>query len=69
LTNLVLFNSKGGLQRYNSPIEILDEFFHARLKSYSHRKQYLISKIKKDLDIVENKVRFIREFIAGDLKF
>jgi len=47
------------LQKYENPIEILDEFYYARKKIYQKRKEYLISKIRRELSILENKKKFI----------
>ena len=38
LTNLVLFNHKSKLRRYEDPVQIIEEFFKVRLKHYFHRK-------------------------------
>jgi DNA topoisomerase-2 len=59
LTNMVMFNSKGQLRRYNNVEEIIEEFFILRLEYYQKRKDYIIANLTKELIILENKVRFI----------
>lgn len=59
LTNMVLFNSEGKLCRYNAVNDIMEEFYRIRLTYYSKRKEYLIKNLKRELEILENKVRFI----------
>ena len=46
----------------------MDEFYDLRLEYYDKRKQYLISKIYRDVEILKNKVEFILAVIAGHLK-
>jgi len=59
LTNMVLFDAEGKLRKYSSVEEILEEFYVLRLEFYHRRKAYLIQILKRDLEILENKVRFI----------
>jgi len=48
--------------------EILQEFYTVRLHGYSLRKEYLLSRLKHVLQILGNKLRFIREVIDGQLE-
>ena len=66
--NMVLFDSQGKLKRYTSVKDILDEFFDLRLKFYEKRKDYLISKLTRDLAILSNKTRFILAVINEEIK-
>ena len=66
--NMVLFDSQGKIKKYNSVKEILDEFFDLRLKFYEKRKDYLISKLTRDLAILSNKTRFILAVINEEIK-
>lgn len=59
LGNMVLFNPEGKLRRYNSVEDILEEFYVIRIEYYHRRKSFIIRNLKKDLEILENKVRFI----------
>lgn len=58
-TNMVAFNSTNFLERYATVTAILDQFYAIRLACYDRRKQYLISKIKREVEISSMKVRFI----------
>lgn len=40
--NMVLFNKDGLIQKYNSPEEILSEFFDLRMTYYYKRREFLI---------------------------
>jgi DNA gyrase/topoisomerase IV subunit A len=55
------------LQKYVEVSEICDEFYTLRYKYYENRKEYLISAIKKEFEILSNKLRFIKGVIKGDV--
>ena len=68
MTNMNLYNSTGRITKYDTVNEILNEFYLIRLSFYTKRREYMLTKIKGELDICESKVRFIEEFIAGTMK-
>lgn len=61
LTNLVLFNEECMINKFENPQAILERFFNLRLKYYDLRKEYLASRIVRDIETLKNKIRFIRE--------
>lgn len=61
LTNMHAFNSKGVIQKYGSPNEILKEFADVRLDLYGKRRDYLLKTLREKLPYHENVVRFIRQ--------
>jgi len=63
LNNLVLYNTDFKLTRYESPLDIIKEFYTYRLVYYSKRKDSLLSKYTHKKNILENKIRFIQEQI------
>ena len=65
--NMYLFNEKLILTKYDTPNDILCDFFDIRLEYYGKRKLYFIKKIKQELVILESKARFIQEYIDGKL--
>ena len=65
--NMYLFNDKLILTKYNTPIDILCDFFDIRLEYYQKRKNYIIKKLKEELVILESRARFIKEYIEGKL--
>ena len=67
-TNMVLFDRRGGLKRYDTPVEIMKEFYGIRLEYYDKRKQYLVSKLTSELERLDNRVRFILAVIKDELK-
>ena len=43
--------------------EIIDEFYDIRLRHYAKRKDYLLSKLQRDVQILTMKQNFIMEII------
>jgi DNA topoisomerase-2 len=48
--------------------ELLEEFYLTRLKHYEKRKEYLLSKIQRDVEILTMKEKFILEVIDETIK-
>ncbi|GJU94479.1 DNA topoisomerase 2 [Tanacetum coccineum] len=64
--NMYLFDAKGKLKKYNTPEQILEDFFHFRLDFYKKRRIALLRKLKKASMILENKKLKVRA--AGEEK-
>ena len=58
-SNYVLFTSEGKICRYGNELDILKEFFSHRAKLYDLRKKYMLARLWKEYETLENKVRFI----------
>jgi len=67
-SNMVLFDAKGKLKRYDNEVQILKEFYKLRLNYYEKRKQALLDKIGKELEILSNKQRFIWMVVNDELE-
>ena len=67
ITNMYAFNSKNTIQKFDSPIEIIENFYKVRLEYYQKRKDYLTAKLKYDLDILRNKIRFIKAVVNEEI--
>lgn len=65
--NLVLFNSQRKITKYESVADILEEHYGVRMEFYVRRKAYLISKLTRDCETINNKVRFILMVLSGDI--
>jgi DNA topoisomerase-2 len=65
--NMYLFNHSLKLTKYQTANDILSEFFYLRLEFYEKRRQYLIKKLTNELVLLNSKMRFINEYINGDL--
>jgi DNA topoisomerase-2 len=58
--NMHLYNSEGRIQKYDSPKDILTEFYRVRLDMYIKRKEYIIAKLEYELDVLKYKIKFIQ---------
>ena len=66
-TNMVAFNREGQLTKYDNVTHIMEEFFNIRLEYYELRKIHILKELNRDLDILSDKVRFIKMVIADEL--
>ncbi|EPS67102.1 hypothetical protein M569_07672 [Genlisea aurea] len=66
-TNMHLFDPKGVIKKYDTPEQILEEFYHLRLEYYEKRKKALLANLEVDLLKCENKWRFIRCVVDGSI--
>ncbi|KAK4125939.1 type II DNA topoisomerase [Parathielavia appendiculata] len=66
-TNLVAFNTRGQIQKYESPEEIMEEYYHYRLKMYTERKSHWLGVYHADYRKLKNQYRFILEIIENKL--
>ena len=60
-TNMFLFDENQKLSKYNDIYAIIDKYFPVRYKGYVDRKEYLIKSLTKELVVISNKARFIKE--------
>jgi len=67
VTNLNLFDADGKLVKYNSVLDILKDFYKYRMTMYEKRREYYLKKLENDLNISKYKVKFIREYLSGDI--
>ena len=67
-TSMVLFDSLGCLKKYESPQEIMKEFFDLRLTMYGKRKKYMEGTLGAEACKLSNQARFILEKCDGTLK-
>ena len=66
-TNMHLFDSDDKLQKYEKVTEIIDSYYETRLKLYGSRKEYMISALEKELVMLSNKARYIKENLDGTI--
>ncbi|CAL8286093.1 unnamed protein product [Lota lota] len=65
--SMVLFDHVGSLQKYESVLDILKEFFKLRMKYYGLRKEWLLGMLGAESSKLSNQARFILEKIQGTL--
>ncbi|KAL5387890.1 DNA topoisomerase 2 [Paraphaeosphaeria sporulosa] len=66
-TNLVAFDSQGRIHKYATVLDIMEEFYHIRLKYYEKRKAHQLEQLHKELAKMTNQARFIQMIIDGKL--
>lgn len=67
-SNMTMFNCEGKIQKYETIADIIEEFYSERMKAYSKRKRYLLSKNRRELEILESKIDFINAVMMGKFK-
>ena len=67
LSNLVLFNKDKKIMKYTNIADIMEEHFIVREDFYKQRKQFMISRLNRDCEILANKVRFILAVVNSEL--
>ena len=67
-SNMHMFNSKGVITKYESAEKILKEFYLIRLAYYVKRKEHKLRVLKRELDIIAMKIKFINDFINNEIE-
>ncbi|KAL4295709.1 hypothetical protein GQ457_12G031960 [Hibiscus cannabinus] len=62
-----LSDSRGVIQNYDTPEEVLEEFFHLRLDFYVKRRRHVLDTLELELLKMDNKVRLIVDVVKGDI--
>ncbi|KAF2204575.1 type II DNA topoisomerase [Delitschia confertaspora ATCC 74209] len=66
-TNLVAFDAQGRIHKYATVLDIMEEFYHIRLRYYEKRKQNQLDQMQYQLEKMTNQARFIQMIIDGKL--
>ena len=66
-TNMHLFDAKGNIKKYNSPKEIVKDFIDVRLHHYDLRKKHQLKKMSLELNVLTQKINFIRLIVNEEL--
>jgi len=64
-SNMHLFDANDKLKKYNKVVDIIDDYFVTRLQLYQVRKDYLLDALEKELILLTNKVKYIKEVLDG----
>ena len=68
LSNMHLYDNEGKISKYDNVLEILTKFYEVRLGMYTKRKQYMIGKLEKELNILFWKKKFIEQVLDNKIK-
>jgi DNA topoisomerase-2 len=66
-TNMHLFDANDKLKKYEKVEEIIDDYFESRLQMYQTRKDYMINALEKELVLLSNKAKYIKENLDGTI--
>lgn len=61
--NMHLFDNTNTIKKYKTVEDIIDEYYVTRYNIYTKRKEYLIGKLQRELDILKWKVKFIEDVL------
>jgi DNA topoisomerase-2 len=64
-TNMRLFDAKDKLKKYETVESIIDDYFVTRYEMYQTRKDFMIDALTKELVLLSNKARYIKENLDG----
>lgn len=67
-SNMVLFDAEGKIAKYNTALDILQDFCQLRRRVYVDRKGHLVAKMTRESEILSNKARFILMVVKGELE-
>eukprot|EP00931_Biecheleriopsis_adriatica_P072603 TRINITY_DN46_c1_g1_i1.p1 TRINITY_DN46_c1_g1~~TRINITY_DN46_c1_g1_i1.p1 ORF type:complete len:1267 (-),score=369.54 TRINITY_DN46_c1_g1_i1:40-3531(-) len=67
LNNMMLFDPEGRIKKYDSPLDILNDFYHVRLGLYDKRKAWLLKRLTRECEVLSAKARFVKLVIDGKL--
>lgn len=59
MSNMHLFDETNHIRKYNNVVEIMDNFYGVRYEYYVKRKTHLLGKLRHQIDVLEQKVRFL----------
>ncbi|KAF2170027.1 hypothetical protein M409DRAFT_51799 [Zasmidium cellare ATCC 36951] len=66
-TNLVAFDEHGRIHKYGTPMDMLEEFYHVRLRMYQLRRLHMLNEMERDLQKLNNQARFVKMIIDNEL--
>ena len=67
VNNMYLFDTHDTPRKYTVQ-GIIKEYYTLRLDLYGKRREFLIAKLEREAQILDNKVRFTKEYIEGVVK-
>ena len=67
LQNMVAFDPRGKIKKYDSVNDILTEFYYVRLEYYQKRKDYMSERLQWEVEKYSYQVKFIKMIIDKEL--
>jgi DNA topoisomerase-2 len=66
-SNMHLFNAEDKLKKYEKVEHIIDDYYETRLQLYQTRKEFMIKALEKELMVLSNKSKYIREILENTI--
>jgi len=66
-TNMHLFDANDTLQKFDKISDIIDSYYDVRLKMYQTRKDFMIESLERELILLTNKAKYIKENLDGTI--
>ncbi|KIP02564.1 hypothetical protein PHLGIDRAFT_37839 [Phlebiopsis gigantea 11061_1 CR5-6] len=66
-SNMMCFDFDGKIKKYNTPEEIIEDFYPVRLGWYQKRKDHMASVLQSELEKLNNQARFISMIVSKEL--
>ncbi|KAI1429365.1 DNA topoisomerase [Xylaria sp. FL1777] len=66
-SNLVAFDTRGMIRKYEKVEDIMEEFYQFRMEMYSKRKAHWLNVYHSDYRKLKNQARFVQEIMDGEL--
>jgi DNA topoisomerase-2 len=65
--NMHLFDPSNKIKKYDSPEQIIEEYYTVRFDFYIKRKEYLLNKLENDRLVLFNRMKFIKGILDGSI--
>lgn len=66
--NYTVLDENGKLKEFEKMTEIIEYFVNARMQFYDKRKQFLLQKLKNEIDDLDARAKFIKAVISGEIE-
>ena len=67
-SNMHLFDENKQIKKFDTQYEIIDYFYNVRLDFYDKRKKHQLEQIQYDIEVIKNRMLFIKEVVDDKLK-
>ncbi|KAF8912885.1 DNA topoisomerase II [Gymnopilus junonius] len=66
-SNMICFDFEGKIKKYDSPEEILEDFYPVRLAYYQKRKDFMANELQTSYEKLTNQARFVQMIVNREL--
>jgi len=65
--NMHLFDAECKIKKYEDQYEIIEDFYKVRMDYYTRRKNYQLEEFKREIKIIQNRIKFLKTVIDGGI--